>query len=69
MAVGSRNSSNSIRLGEVAEQEGVAARLIDDETELEASWFTRVLKMELIEARPERVKKYFQDPRVAYAAS
>ena len=25
--------------------------------------------MELIEASPERVKKYFQDPRVAYAAS
>ena len=25
--------------------------------------------MELIEANPERVKKYFQDPRVAYAAS
>ena len=24
--------------------------------------------MELIEASPERVKKYFQDPRVAYAA-
>ena len=25
--------------------------------------------MELIEVSPERVKKYFQDPRVAYAAS
>ncbi|MEO6023330.1 MAG: hypothetical protein ABIP64_09475 [Burkholderiales bacterium] len=47
----------------------MAARLIDDETELEASWFTRIVKMELIEASPERVKKYFQDPRVAYAAS
>jgi hypothetical protein len=23
--------------------------------------------MQLIEANPERVKKYFQDPRVAYA--
>lgn len=41
----------------------VAART---KTKLKAAATTH---MELIEASPERVKKYFQDPRVAYAAS
>jgi 4-hydroxy-3-methylbut-2-enyl diphosphate reductase len=38
LVVGARNSSNSNRLREVAEQQGVEAHLIADETELEAEW-------------------------------
>jgi len=39
LVVGSPNSSNSNRLREVAERLGTPAYLIDDETELEQSWF------------------------------
>jgi len=38
LVIGSRNSSNSRRLVEVAEREGCPARLIDDETELDPLW-------------------------------
>jgi 4-hydroxy-3-methylbut-2-enyl diphosphate reductase len=40
--IGSRNSSNSNRLVEVARASGVASHLIDDETEIEESWVDRV---------------------------
>jgi 4-hydroxy-3-methylbut-2-enyl diphosphate reductase len=39
VAIGSRNSSNSKRLVEVARANGVRAELIDDETELDEAWF------------------------------
>ncbi len=39
LVVGSPNSSNSNRLREVAERLGTPAYLIDDETELNKSWF------------------------------
>ncbi len=39
VVVGSRNSSNSNRLREVAEQVGVAAYLVDNADLLEAAWF------------------------------
>ncbi len=39
LVVGSPNSSNSNRLREVAERLGTPAYLIDDETELQKSWF------------------------------
>ncbi|HEY6055052.1 MAG TPA: 4-hydroxy-3-methylbut-2-enyl diphosphate reductase [Gaiellaceae bacterium] len=42
IAIGSRNSSNSKRLVEVARANGVPAELIDDETELEEAWFEGV---------------------------
>jgi 4-hydroxy-3-methylbut-2-enyl diphosphate reductase len=42
IAIGSQNSSNSKRLVDVAEANGVPARLIDDETELEEAWFAGV---------------------------
>ncbi|HET8606343.1 MAG TPA: 4-hydroxy-3-methylbut-2-enyl diphosphate reductase [Gaiellaceae bacterium] len=42
IAIGSRNSSNSKRLVEVARANGVRAELIDDETELEEAWFEGV---------------------------
>jgi 4-hydroxy-3-methylbut-2-enyl diphosphate reductase len=38
LVVGSRNSSNSNRLREVAERRGVAAYLIDDAAQIDASW-------------------------------
>jgi 4-hydroxy-3-methylbut-2-enyl diphosphate reductase len=39
LVVGSANSSNSNRLREIAEQNGVDARLVDDPDDLERSWF------------------------------
>jgi 4-hydroxy-3-methylbut-2-enyl diphosphate reductase len=38
LVVGARNSSNSNRLREVAEQHGAPARLIEDAAEIEPSW-------------------------------
>jgi 4-hydroxy-3-methylbut-2-enyl diphosphate reductase len=38
LVVGSPNSSNSVRLVEVAEREGTPGRLIDDEQDLDAAW-------------------------------
>src|SRR5579862_5258550 len=38
LVIGSRNSSNSNRLVEVARAGGVAAHLIDDETEIDPAW-------------------------------
>jgi 4-hydroxy-3-methylbut-2-en-1-yl diphosphate reductase len=38
IVVGSRTSSNSLRLVEVAEREGTPAYLVDDETEVDAAW-------------------------------
>jgi 4-hydroxy-3-methylbut-2-en-1-yl diphosphate reductase len=38
LVIGSRNSSNSNRLVEVARAGGVAAHLIDDETEIDEAW-------------------------------
>ena len=42
LVIGSRNSSNSNRLVEVARASGVSAYLIDDETEIEESWLEGV---------------------------
>ena len=39
LVIGSHNSSNSNRLAEVARTLGARAHLIDDETEIEESWF------------------------------
>jgi 4-hydroxy-3-methylbut-2-enyl diphosphate reductase len=39
IAIGSQNSSNSKRLVDVARANGVPSELIDDETELQDSWF------------------------------
>jgi 4-hydroxy-3-methylbut-2-enyl diphosphate reductase len=38
LVIGSRNSSNSKRLAEVAIERGTPAYLVDDETEVDASW-------------------------------
>jgi 4-hydroxy-3-methylbut-2-enyl diphosphate reductase len=42
IVVGARNSSNSNRLQEVAADQGVPARLIEDEEELQAVWLEGV---------------------------
>jgi 4-hydroxy-3-methylbut-2-en-1-yl diphosphate reductase len=42
LVIGSRNSSNSNRLVEVARAAGVASYLIDDESEIEESWLEGV---------------------------
>jgi 4-hydroxy-3-methylbut-2-enyl diphosphate reductase len=42
LVVGSRNSSNSVRLTEISENVGTKARLIDDRSELRAEWFDGV---------------------------
>jgi 4-hydroxy-3-methylbut-2-enyl diphosphate reductase len=47
LVVGARNSSNSNRLRETGVQFGLAADLVQDETELDPSWFARVGKVGL----------------------
>jgi 4-hydroxy-3-methylbut-2-en-1-yl diphosphate reductase len=42
LVIGSRNSSNSNRLVEVARANGVASHLIDDETEIDEGWIDGV---------------------------
>src|SRR5699024_1449971 len=42
LVAGSRNSSNSLRLVEVAQREGVTARLVDDVDEIELGWLVGV---------------------------
>ncbi len=42
LVVGSRHSSNSIRLTEISETDGTPARLLDDASELQDSWFDGV---------------------------
>jgi 4-hydroxy-3-methylbut-2-enyl diphosphate reductase len=45
LVIGSRNSSNSNRLVETARAGGVASYLIDDETEIDESWFGDEIKI------------------------
>jgi 4-hydroxy-3-methylbut-2-enyl diphosphate reductase len=47
LVVGSANSSNSNRLVEVAQRAGVAARLIEDENDLQAEWFKGISRVGL----------------------
>ena len=42
LVVGSQNSSNSLRLTEIAENLGTPARLVDDRSELQDEWFDGV---------------------------
>ncbi len=42
IVIGSRNSSNSVRLTEISEHSGTPARLVDDATELDYGWFEGV---------------------------
>jgi 4-hydroxy-3-methylbut-2-enyl diphosphate reductase len=47
LVVGSRNSSNSIRLCEVARANGIASHLIDNASEIDARWLEGVQKVGL----------------------
>lgn len=42
LVVGSRNSSNSVRLTEISENVGTKAYLLDDASELQDAWFSHV---------------------------
>ena len=42
LVVGSKNSSNSVRLTEISESVGTTAHLLDDVSELDPTWFTGV---------------------------
>jgi 4-hydroxy-3-methylbut-2-enyl diphosphate reductase len=57
LVIGSRNSSNSNRLVEVAHAAGVKAHLIDDETEIDERWFDDVETVGLTSgaSAPERL--------------
>jgi 4-hydroxy-3-methylbut-2-enyl diphosphate reductase len=57
LVVGSGNSSNAVRLVEVAEREGTAARLIDDHTGLDPAWLagTRTIGLTAGASAPERL--------------
>ena len=67
LVIGSRNSSNSNRLVEVARTAGVPAHLIDDETEIDARWLEDVDTVGLTsgasapERLVERVCDWFRD--------
>lgn len=45
IVVGSRNSSNTHRLREVAEQRGAAAYLVQDASEIDAAWVAGVMRV------------------------
>src|SRR5258708_3448092 len=47
LVVGSRNSSNSIRLCEVARAQGVASHLIDNASEIQSAWLESIEKVGL----------------------
>ena len=57
LVIGSRNSSNSKRLVEVARASGVGAHLIDDETEIEDAWLDGVTTVGITSgaSAPERL--------------
>ncbi len=42
LVVGSKNSSNSLRLTEIAEHQGTPAHLVDDVSEIDSNWLTNV---------------------------
>jgi 4-hydroxy-3-methylbut-2-enyl diphosphate reductase len=57
LVVGSRNSSNSTRMVEVAERDGCPARLVDDASEIDPAWLRDVETLGLTAgaSAPERV--------------
>jgi 4-hydroxy-3-methylbut-2-en-1-yl diphosphate reductase len=66
LVIGSRNSSNSNRLVEVARSNGVPSHLIDDETEIEGTWLGDVETVGITsgasvpESLVERVVEWFR---------
>ena len=75
LVIGSRNSSNSNRLVEVARAGGVEAHLIDDESEIQESWLEGVESVGLTsgasapESLVRRVVGWFRDRGVSSVES
>jgi 4-hydroxy-3-methylbut-2-enyl diphosphate reductase len=63
LVIGSRNSSNSNRLVEVARRSGCAARLVDDESELNPEWLEGVRRVGITAgaSSPERIVQRMVD--------
>ncbi len=60
LVVGSVNSSNSVRLTEIAKNDNTPAYLLDDKSELQASWFQGVNRL-LITAGASAPEKLVQE--------
>jgi 4-hydroxy-3-methylbut-2-enyl diphosphate reductase len=71
LVIGSRNSSNSNRLVEVARAAGVAAHLIDDESEIDERWLDSVESVGITSgaSAPERLVERVCDWFRAYGVS
>jgi 4-hydroxy-3-methylbut-2-en-1-yl diphosphate reductase len=71
LVIGSRNSSNSNRLVEVARSAGVPSYLIDDETEIDESWLAGVETVGVTSgaSAPERLVRRVCDWFRAYGVS
>jgi 4-hydroxy-3-methylbut-2-enyl diphosphate reductase len=71
LVIGSRNSSNSNRLVEVARGAGVAAHLIEDETEIDEGWLDGVESVGVTSgaSAPERLVERVCDWFRAYGVS
>jgi len=71
LVIGSKNSSNSTRLVEVARAEGVPAYLIDDESDIDETWFDGIETVGLTsgasapEQLVERVCAWFRERGVS----
>lgn len=67
LVIGSENSSNSVRLAEVARESGVPAYRIDDETDIDPNWMDGIQTVGITsgasapESLVERVCTYFRD--------
>lgn len=70
LVIGSKESSNSNRLREVAEKEGVSSYLINDISEIENSWFKDVEKLGITAGASapkyliDEIVKYFSKQKV-----
>jgi len=71
LVIGSRNSSNSRRLAEVARERGIPAHLVDDETEVDPAWLDGVDVVGLTSgaSAPERLVRSMLDFLAGFGAT